>query len=497
MTFSSTRRFCGGALLVVALICLSSCAVPLAPGYQIEKQSITVRFIPGAPPHLAIRAEYRLANVGTEPLDYIELALPSKRGFGLANLRVKSDGREVTPQRERSETSGPAEGETTVSEMLPETWRIPFESRWSRRQHKNLVLEYDLAATPATDPRISIASNAFYLNDSGWFPDPISAKALFAKNVVRPDPSELTVDVPTNFVATASGEPRGTRKAGGGTEFRFRQHNDDFDPFVVAGQYTKQFVPSANVIFWSAEPLPANLQQPADALAQTFQFYAHLLGPLPRANSTIHVISSDTAPMEREFLTAFEDLPPSTLVAGQSLNNATFAAEFPTHAAEEGLVATWFTHLVKPRPEAWPLASSLEAYAADLADQQRANGTSRAAEIFSRLLQFAKMNEMAVESPVESLTPDAAPAQVRLSEIKIVLFFFALEDKCGRENVERSLAHMVYALQGQEYGYTDLRVALEQECHQDLSSMFAAWLDQKGIPADFRARYQNGSESKK
>jgi uncharacterized Ntn-hydrolase superfamily protein len=151
---------------------------------------------------------------------------------------------------------------------------------------------------------------------------------------------------------------------------------------------------------------------------------------------------------------------------------------------------------VKPRPEAWPLASGLEAYAADLADQQRANGTSRAAEISSRLLQFTKMSEMAVESPVESLTPDAAPAQVGLSEIKIVLFLFALEDKCGAENVRHAIAHMVYALRGQEYGYTDLRVALEQECHQDLSSVFATWLDQKGIPADFRARYDKSNGMK-
>ncbi|MFI5127374.1 MAG: hypothetical protein ACHQJX_11165, partial [Candidatus Acidiferrales bacterium] len=237
MTFSSTRRFCGGALVVVALICLSSCAVPLAPGYQIEKQSLTVRFVPGAPPHLAIRAEYRLANVGTAPLDSVELGLPSEKGFGLANLRVTIDDREVTPQREHSEKSAPAEGETAAAEMWPSTWRISFESRWSRRQHKNLVLEYDLAATPAPDPRISIASNAFYLNDSGWFPAPLSTKALFAKDVVRPDPSVLFVDVRATFVATASGEPRGMHKGGEHIVFRFRMLKVDFDPYVVAGAY--------------------------------------------------------------------------------------------------------------------------------------------------------------------------------------------------------------------------------------------------------------------
>ena len=492
----STKRFCGGALLVVALICLSSCAVPLAPGYQIEKQSMTVRFVPGNPPHLAIRAQYRIANVGTAPLDSIELGLPSEKGFGLANLRVKIDGREVTPQRESSQTSAPAEGETAAAETWPETWRISFESHWSRRQRKNLVLAYDLAATPAPDPRISIASNAFYLNDSGWFPGPISAKALFAKDVTRPDPSDLIVSVPADFVATASGEPRGTHKAGDETELRFRLHKDDFDPYVVAGQYTKQFVSSANVIFWSTGPLPANLQQPGDALAQTFRFYVHLFGPLPRANSTIYVINTATNPTQLDFVTPWQDVPPSTIFTGQTLSNSSFAAAFPDLSAEESLAATWLIHFVTPRPEAWLLAYGLSAYAAELAEQARAGGPLRTAEISSWLSKFDATSKLVVERPLISLTPTDPFAPRRLAEDKIVLFFFALEDKCGRENVEHAIAHMVYALRGQEYGYSDFRVALEQECHQDLSSVFAIWLDQKGIPADFRARYDKSNGMK-
>ena len=113
--------------------------MPLAPGYQVEKQSITVRFVPGNPPHLAIRAQYRLANVGNAPLDSIELGLPGEKDFGVANLHIKIDGQEVTPQRESSQTSTPAEGETAVAGMWPKTWRIPFASRWSRRQRKNQI----------------------------------------------------------------------------------------------------------------------------------------------------------------------------------------------------------------------------------------------------------------------------------------------------------------------------------------------------------------------
>jgi aminopeptidase N len=55
---------------------------------------------------------------------------------------------------------------------------------------------------------------------------------------------------------------------------------------------------------------------------------------------------------------------------------------------------------------------------------------------------------------------------------------------------------MVYALRGQQYDYSDFRAALEQECHQNLSNFFDVWLRQKGIPDDFRARYENASGAK-
>ncbi|HVA17857.1 MAG TPA: hypothetical protein VMV59_09120 [Candidatus Dormibacteraeota bacterium] len=505
MTFSSTRRFCGGALVVVALICLSSCAVPLAPGYQIEKQSITVRFVPGNPPHLAIRAQYRLANVGNAPLDFIELGLPGKKHFGLANLRVKIDGREVTPQRERSQASAPAEGESAVSEVWPETWRIPFESRWSRRQRKTLVIAYDLAATPATDPRISIASNAFYLNDSGWFPDPISTKALFAKDVVRPDPSNLIVDVPANFLATASGEPRGTRKAGDQTEFRFRLHKDDFDPYVVAGQYQQQTITTGDgtVVIWTFKTVPAaQAQQTGAQIAAAAKFYAQTFGPLPKSIRAIYDVQvPEDAPTYASLEAAEGAFLPGVvydwvLAPGKSLWSGIGNAMVNV-AGHIALGNTWFGHMIVPRAEAWTLRDSLINYAGDLRDEGGNAGTSRDGEIVSTLKDYDDERAKAVEKPIAFVAPGDPEDQQEIGGDKSILFFFALEDKCRRKNVEHAIAHMVYALRGQEYGYNDFRAALEQECHQDLSSVFATWLDQKGIPADFRARYQNGNEGKK
>ncbi|HLJ39868.1 MAG TPA: hypothetical protein VKT50_00125 [Candidatus Acidoferrales bacterium] len=498
MTFSSTRRFCGGALVVVALICLSSCAVPLAPGYQIEKQSITVRFVSGNPPHLAIRAQYRLANVGNAPLDSIEIGLPNEKGFGLANLRVKIDGREVTPNREPGETSAPAEGETAAAQTWPETWRIPFESRWARRAHKNLVLEYDLAATPAPDPRIFIAANAFYLNDSAWFPDPISAKALFAKDVARPVPSDLLVDVPANFVATASGESRGTHKAGDQAEFRFRLHKDDFDPYVAGGVYQQQAISTTDgeVVIWTFKPIPAaQAQQTGAKVAVAAKFYAQTFGPLPKSMRAIHDVQfSDDAPTYASLEAAEYAFLPGVVYNSPYESFLNWLGVSIANASEHmALGNTWFGHMIVPRAEAWTLRDGLISYAAQLQNEASNVGTARDPGIVSNLKDYDVERTKAAEKPIAFLTPADPEDQLRIGGDKVMLFFFALEDKCGRENLEHAIAHMVYALRGQEYGYSDFRVALEQECHQDLSSVFAIWLDQKGIPADFRARYQNGN----
>ena len=494
MTFSSTRRFCSGTLVIVALVCLSSCAVPLAPGYQIEKQSITVRFVPGAPPHLAIRAQYRLANVGATSLDSVELGLPSEKGFGLANLRVKIDRREVTPRREPGQTSAPAEGETAVSEMWPETWLIPFESRWSRRQRKNLVLEYDLAATPSADSRMSIAANAFYLNDSGWFPDPISTKALFATDVVRPDPSELIVDVPASFVATASGEPRGTHKTSNETELRFLLHKDDFDPYVVAGAYRHQTITTADgaVVICTFKPIPAaQAQQTGAQVAAAAKFYAQTFGPLPKNMRTFTVADIETSSASPS-VGLLPGIVPNWALPDQSASR--LGSPPIPQVPELDVAYTWFGHLITPRAEAWLLPGAMSAYALSLSSPASEDDkVERSHSIQSLLQDYDRHASRAVEKSMISLVSTDPLDQVLMGDAKSELFLFALEDKCGRQNLIHAMAHMVYALRGQEYGYNDFRAALEQECHQDLSGMFATWLDQKGIPADFRARYENAT----
>jgi aminopeptidase N len=45
-------------------------------------------------------------------------------------------------------------------------------------------------------------------------------------------------------------------------------------------------------------------------------------------------------------------------------------------------------------------------------------------------------------------------------------------------------------LRGQEVGFDDMRSAIEQTCGKDLGAFFREWLYEKGLPADFRSRYE-------
>lgn len=505
MTSSALRRFAARAFVILALACLSSCAVPLAPGYRIEKQSITVHFIPGNPPHLAIRADYRLQNTGNQPLDSIETGLPGGKGFGRENLRAQIDGRPAALRRVHNQTSEPGESESTVSEMWPTFWRISFGSRWPRGARRDIRIEYDLAAQATTDPRISVSPTAFDLSDSGWFPDLLTPKALFAKDVARPDPSALIVDVPVDFVATASGKRQSAKKHSAKIEYRFRLQKYDFDPYVAAGAYQQQRITNADghVVFWTFHPISdSQAQSTAAKIAAAAAFYAQTFGPLPKSMKAIHdielpgnVATTDTNPDAADASILPGVVHDWVLNPGKSFSTGPRNG-FPGSGGRTELAYTWFGHMIVPRPQAWTLGDALAAYASEVQNEKNNTGISRNGAIVSNLEDYDLERAKAVEKPISSLIPGDPKAQLRIGADKSLLFLFALEDKCGRENVERALAHMDYALRGENYGYTDLRAALEQECHQHLANFFTTWLDHTGIPPGFRARYASQEKNK-
>lgn len=468
----SRRSYPVAAALAAAslIILLSSCGVPLAPGYQIQKETLAVHFVAANPPYLAIRAEYRLANIGNSPLHFVAVVLPGQEEFGRADLHAEIDGKEIAPEH------SPAES--------PQDWRIPLPAPWRQKEKRGLSLAYDLAAQRASDPRIFVAANAFYLNDSGWFPTLLGFKALFSPPVVRPDPTELGVTLPADFRVAASGQPRGKKNQGGEVTYRFLVRKADFAPYVVAGRYQEQKVSAdgLTVIFWSSgSPSPTEEQRSGAEMAAAEKFYAQTFGALPANAKSILDLSFLDGASRRTIDDDASILP--LVVDGAML---TWQAD---------LADTWFGHLIRPDDGAFMLAEALSRYA-ESAFQEK-SGASRKGLLTPDLTAYDSERANALEKPILSLTRRDREAQLRLGGDKSALFLFALEDKCGQQNVAHAIAHMVYALHGQPYGYSDFRAALEHECHQNLADFFHAWLARPGIPPDFRTRYENAGGNQK
>jgi hypothetical protein len=445
------------------LIC--GCGVPVAPGYKVQKENLTVHFVAGDPPHLAVGAQYELVNVGNAPLESFGVTLPGEKEFGRANLRAEIDNKEITLRRNAHEA--------------PDDWRIPLPAPWRQKEKRNLLLSYDLASQPPTDPRIFVAANTFYLNDSGWFPGLMNFKVFLSPAIVRPNPTALSVIIPADFRVTASGQPSGTRKQNGETEYRFRIRKGDFDPYLLAGQYSEQRVSTVGVtvaIWTFGGPIPASKAQDIAAqVAPAANVDVQNLGRLPKSLDKIFV-----ADFPRKVrMNADGDPTQGFLLPG------VVPSDTPYASVQDALAHTWFSHLIAPRPEAWTLADGLAFYAGIVSGP--GNNQIPPSPVAFLLSRYDADKLKAVEKPLISLAPTDPWDQLRIGGDKMQLFFFALQDKCGPENLRHAIADMVYALRGEEYGYSDFRAALEQQCQQNLDGFFRTWLTQPGIPADFRA----------
>ena len=73
------------------------------------------------------------------------------------------------------------------------------------------------------------------------------------------------------------------------------------------------------------------------------------------------------------------------------------------------------------------------------------------------------------------------------------LFFVALEDLCGHDNLSAAFHDIVRSRGGDTAADEELRAATEATYGHDLAAMFRAWLNSPGIPDDFRARYSNSA----
>ena len=473
------------ALAGLFAILTSGCGVPLAPGYKIQKETLAVHFVPGSPPHLAVRAEYRLANIGNAPLKIIQFKVLPKELIGRENLRVVVDGQIVSsPALMRYDDSFDA-----IS--------IPFSPAWKQKQRVELSITYD-----STNGNAGIlASDGFFHTGVTLFPVPVAPKSFLASKPVRPDPTNVFVTVPSDFLVLCNGKSEGGKGGGNEIVHRFQIHKKDPDLSIVAGHYKQHEVQTSDgkIILWTFQELSLNdAATAAPQIAAIFGFLDTNFGFRDRKSVPVWVAAIPSP----DVLTQNDTVEPmflyfrgGILVSGTEIGKSLASPEV-LEGIQNTLINGLFNEVIEPRGDATFLLNGLENYANE-AIRQNSDGLKVRTETILKLLQeYDGFKRQAVEKPVLQVSSDDSLAVSTMALDKSLLLPFALEDKCGQQNLTHAISDMVYALRGEEYGYSDFRAALEQQCHQDLDGFFRQWLTQPGIPPDFRARYENAGGSK-
>ncbi len=468
--------------VVLGLVFLCSCAVPFGPGYQIERQQLEARYLATSPAHLHIQATYLLRNIGNSQLGFLEAILPSGPARGRENLRVSVDGREVSVQ--------PA-SDGSASEA-----RIPFDPPWPPKQRRLLVLEYDLAPAVPGDAELAVNEGSFHSRASAAFPLLRPPAGGLVEHGKPPRESRLAVRVPADFQVFAGGRGQGSRQRDRESEYRFGVNKRSFEPFVLAGHYQQQRIEAGGdtIIFWTLEALPAEQAQAAAArLAGTYQTYRSAFGQLWKSPPPVHVIETPARLTQRRGGTG--DAAGVALPAGALLNRAAFRVGITSDTfltlVEHELAHTWFGEAIAARPHAEVvLGEALAEYSTLVAAEARGGESERQHQTALLLRWFDESRKKAADKPLLEIRA-ADPYEKRVfGYSKGALLFVGLEDRYGKENVRHALAHLVSSLSGSRFGYAELRAALELETREKLGDFFRLWLDETGIPDEFRARYE-------
>ncbi len=475
------------ALALSIALFASACAVPLAPGYRIVKESREVQFVPGQPAQLQVRAHYTLQNSGTEDLSFVDVIFPEEHAYGRTNVRVEVDGHDAPP----------ANLPTGYQEAEPDALRIPLNQVWARKQTRQLSIQYTLRSPEDSGARITIGENGFHLGNRGWFPEPQPPKRVLAPYPNPPKVVDFSVRIPADFVLLARGIPKGKKKDGNEIEYRFQLDAANMATYVVAGKYAVWPAQgkSASAVFWTIQPLKDDPSPAAQQIAAAWNVLEKDFGPLDKNISGPHIVESldlrghlngETAPAAVAF-PGGAIVNPAALALGTSSDRF---LEIVTHA----LAHVWFSDTMYISPAAAVgMGEGLPEYATIVIDEARNGADARRKRVAENLRRYDDASKEATETPLGAVMIGDALGPRRIALAKAPLFFVALEDVCGEDSMRTGLAHLIAVQRGREAGYADLRAALEESSNRDLAAMFRLWLNQKGIPEDFRQRYQGNA----
>jgi len=473
---------------VIILISSAACAVPLAPGYSISKESREIQFVSSPVPQLKIRGRFSLVNSGNTSLKFIDVVVPVEKTFGMTSLRAEVDGHEVEA------VPLPAE----LQYDHPNTLRIPLQSMWEQKQKREVLIDYVLRAPGDRGSEITLGPETFSLGFRGWFvvlQPPGHALSPFPK---RPDKTFVTIRTPSAFLVLSRGTRAGAKKEGDETETRYLVRAKDLAAFAVGGEYVE--TPSRGsdvpVTFWTLQSLKEDTTTSAQRIAAAWNTMQTDFGPVEKTIAGPHVVES---PELHDLVTGEEDgtsapFPGGALVSSGALAAGINSDEFikvVTHA----LAHNWFGEQIYAPPFAeLGLGEGLPAYATIVIDEALEGEAARRRRVEELLHEYNDALTKAVEIRLGIVKMNDPPEQRAISLAKAPLLFIGLEDECGKAPVRKALARVVSLLRGQEVGYNDIRSAIERESGKDLAEFFRRWLYELGVPKEFRARYEPANE---
>ncbi|HLW81177.1 MAG TPA: hypothetical protein VKS20_03960 [Candidatus Acidoferrales bacterium] len=459
---------------------------PFGPGFTIEKQRIEVTYSNDAPDHVTVRGWYRMKNTGTQPLNEMSLRLPLNWEFAPRNIHAQWMGKPLTLPAFSNDQKN---------------LRVPLGPRLNVGDRGEFVVSYDSESPVVKPAAASQGGAAFFLPTSHWYPVWGSPHETFSSGGHPPLKWDLIVTVPNGYRVHASGRERGQShpegKNGAGTAFRFEQISlNDFEPFVEAGPFLEQVVKlsQGRVIFWTYQLVPdGRAREIGDRVASDAAFFKTEFGSSEKGGQEARIVEclGDWAePIQKPWGCA--TVPHSAVVPPDYLANG--AARNLFASVDSQLAATYFDLSVHISPDGpgYPLAEARHyaLFARGVSDDP----SSRTAIIRDLLHGFYAIPVAADKPMARIISGDPEPLQQRAA-LQSLLFFVALEDRCGASNLHHALARAARILHGQAWGVADLRSAAEAECGADLGEFIRQWLARPGIPEDFRTRYGEASTS--
>jgi len=476
LTTQLCLRFLFAPLLAASAVFAAGCVAPLGPGYTIESQQIRLQFVAAPESRIRIDAEYLLKNTGNQPLSELELRLPGRRRFHFDEPRATWDRTTLT--------SG-------ISTENPRNALITLPQPWTMSAHHTLHLSMEYLPATAGETALSFSGDAFFLPAEGWSPELLPARGLFATGGVPPKKWEMSVRAPEGFLVHTSGQQTKTSRRGGELIVRALQGTGDHYPFVIAGRYRSAQIGAGKekIFLWTHKAQgAADARGVSDALVRTAEAYDQVFGARTKDSPSTWIVECPVAagcftrstratamlPGDEEGEpTTAEMVSMNTMMVGLGSGAPKLAA-----AAAPSLAASWLGYAQNPGfYEQEPPLSALPAFAASIG-QAAAEGTDSRAETIRRALRL--IPEKATAHRQED------PTVVR---VKSFVFFYALQDRYGREVFRKAISHMLYARRERGFELRDLIAAFEQETHQNVAEFVRLWMKRPGVPKEFRARY--------